>query len=96
MIADEALNAVVELGAGQPVNQSVKLGAGELVVDVVKLPNGPVAPYQEFSGKPLAIFELALVNAATFAAGGQIAIAEKVGDTWYGETLQYKLAAASA
>lgn len=83
----ELIGADVEaFAAGQPVSAMKTIGSETYSLSVVKLA-GPVAPYQEFTGSFFNILGLVLADAAAFAAGAPIQVAEKVGATWYGETL---------
>lgn len=86
-LAEIALADISAFAAGQPVTTSRSIGGVTYTISVVVLPNGPTAPYVEIKGGFLAIFELVLSLLTEFTTGGSIAIAEKVGATWYGTTL---------
>ena len=75
---------VVTFAQGESVSQQVD----GYTVSIKKLDvAAPVAPYQEFSGSFISIFELVLADAAAFASGVPIQVAEKVGNTWYGVSI---------
>jgi hypothetical protein len=81
---------------GQSVGASKTFGSVTVNVSAVELPNGPVAPYQEFSGSFWQIFGLVFADAGAISAGAPISLAEKVGDKWYGETITVSTGAATA
>lgn len=87
----EALG-LVEVGAtdfaevknGQTATQTID----GYTITVEELPNGPVAPYQTINGSVLSILEIGFMDYAAFSAGAPAYLAEKLGNTWYGESFQ--------
>jgi hypothetical protein len=53
-------------------------------VSVKLLAGGPNPQYQAITGSFFQILEIAFADYETFASGGTISIAEKLGNTWYG------------
>ena len=53
--------------------------------------NGPVAPFQTFTGSLFGIILLILQDAGAIASGTPLSIAFKVNKTWYGVALTAKL-----
>lgn len=95
-ILETAAGDLAAFASGQTVSNTKTFGGVTVTVAAQVLPNGPVAPYQEFSGSFWQIFGMAFADANAFAAGAPVAIAEKVGDTWYGETITVTMAAPAA
>lgn len=81
------LGDVAAFAAGQPVSTTKTVGNETYSISIVHLPNGPAAPYQTISGNFFAILGIVLADAAAIAAGAPIAVAEKIGNTWYGTNL---------
>ena len=95
-IVEAILGEVAAFAGGQPAVVTKVIGGNNYTLSVVKLANGPVAPYQTISGSFWEILITALADAAAIAAGAPLAIAEKIGNTWYGTTLTEVPKAASA
>jgi hypothetical protein len=78
---------IAAFAAGQPVSASKAISGTNYSASVVLLGASATPDYQVFSGSFLSIIGLVLADAAAFAAGAPLKIAEKIGNTWYGLSL---------
>jgi hypothetical protein len=86
-IIEAILGDVAAFASGQPISVTKTIGSETYSLSVVALPSGPAAPYQVITGTFWSILLTALADASAIAAGAPLAIAEKVGNTWYGTTV---------
>jgi hypothetical protein len=82
--------------AGQPVTATRTIGDSTVSVSVAHLGTSPTAGYQTLTGGVVGILLLALADATAVAAGQPLKIAERVGNTWYGETVTFSPAKVAA
>jgi hypothetical protein len=86
-LIETATSELIQFEEGQPITATKVEGKMSFTIVAVELPNGPVAPYQVFSGSWIAILGMAFADGMAFASGSPISIAEKIKDKWYGETI---------
>jgi hypothetical protein len=86
-LAEVAFGDLSAFVAGSPVTASPTIAGKKLNVSAVHLGATPDPSYQVFQGSVMGMIEFALMDAAAFSEGATLKIAEKIGNTWYGETI---------
>ncbi len=87
---EQILGDVAAFAAGQPVNGSAVIGGKKVNVAVVNLGTTPPAAdsgYTVFTGGWLQSLITGITLGSEVAAGAPVKVAEKIGNTWYGETV---------
>ena len=87
-VAEVIMGELSSFASGTPATITRQVSGYSVSATVTHLPNGPAGTgYQVFSGSLWQIFGLILGDAAAIQGGAPVQIAEKVGNTWYGETI---------
>jgi len=88
-LAEVILGDVAAFASGKPLSATKSFGDETVAFQAVILPSGRTGtPYTVFSGSIWEIFALVVGDAAALAAGAPLQIAEKLGNTWYGISIQ--------
>lgn len=86
--AIEVEQDIVGFAGGKPVTKVLPIAGQAVSLSLVVLGPTPPSNYQVFTGNALGIIEMAFTDTTEVLAGMPIAIAQKVGNTWYGLTAQ--------
>lgn len=88
-LVGEAGEELVEFAEGQTVtSEPIIIGTSAYILSAQKFgETQPPAPYVAFGGSALNILVFGVTEFEALQSGIPVSIAEKIGNTWYGETI---------